>query len=62
MATAYAAPFETYIGNNVSYEKGGGAKLVIPEAAEPLSGTAGKAEGGVLGGPGSALRFGRDDG
>lgn len=32
---------------------------VIPEAAKPLSGTAG--DGGVPGGPGSALRFGRED-
>ena len=34
--------------------------LVIPEAAQPLSGTA--AGGGARGGPGSALRYGRDDG
>ena len=32
---------------------------VIPEAAQPLSGTAGKA--GVWGGPGSPLRYGRAD-
>lgn len=34
---------------------------VIPESAKRLSGTAGSADVGVLGGPGSPLRYGRDD-